>query len=311
MVQVELLEALDGLIWLRTGHKVASLFKLNQSTVSRNSRRCAQQFFVSLLRRDAEWSIDGDPTLLNLERHVHQISRWRENKPLRLEAQHWSAPLLNSPMPSGWITGNLNYMEYHRPLQLLKERVIDAWITSYPDALSAEDHNFTTICLSKMPMLLVVKEGHPLLELGAQMTFDDVASFPILPLPSDSFPRFQKVLEQCGLWQNYAMPTDRNWSGRSNIEDLMVGFSTPLTLPMYGDGYKALPLQVPVVVGDALVVAKEWVNSTQIRNLVSLLSSRLEILATTTSGIEVLDHSSPLACLDGAEGSRPGGACGL
>jgi len=96
--------------------------------------------------------------------------------------------------------------------------VIDTWITSYPDALSAEDHNSAPICLSKMPMLLVVKEGHPLLELGAQMTFDDLASFPILPLPSNSFPRFQKVLEQCGLWQNPAMPTDHNWRGRSDVE---------------------------------------------------------------------------------------------
>jgi hypothetical protein len=91
----------------------------------------------------------------------------------------------------------------------------------------------------------------------------------------------------------------------------MLGFSTPLMLPMNGDGYKALSLRVPVVVGDAIVVAREWANSTQIRHLVSLLSSRLEILASSTSGLEVLDHSSPLACLDGAEGSRPAGACGL
>jgi DNA-binding transcriptional LysR family regulator len=312
VVQVELLEALDGLIWLRTGHKAASLFNLNQSTVSRNSKRCAEKLYISLVRRNAEWSLDGDPTLLNLERHVHQISRWRENKSLRLEAQHWSAPLLNSSIPNGWVTGNLNYMEYNRPLQLLKERVIDGWITSYPDALSAEDHDFTTICLSKMPMLLVVKEGHPLLELGAQVTFDDVAAFPILPLPSGSFPRFQRVLEQCGLWRNAALPAESDWRGRSDIDDLMVGFATPVTLPMYGDGYKALPLQVPVVVGDALVVAREWANSTQICNLVSLLSSRLEILANTTSGLEVLDHTSPPPCLDGAEGAASAaGACGL
>lgn len=307
MVEVELLEALDGLIWLRTGHKVASVFNLNQSTVSRNSRRCAQKFFVSLVRRHSEWSVDGDPTLLNLERRVHQVSRWRENKLLRLEAQHWSAPLLGSPLPSGWIAGNLNYMEYDRPLQLLKERVIDGWLTSYPDALGGEEQGFTTICLSKMPMLLVVKEGHPLLGLGAQMTFDDVAAFPILPLPSGSFPRFQKVLEQCGLWPNPALPAESEWRGRSDVEDLMVGFSTPLTLPLYGDCYKALPLQLPVVVGDALVVAREWANSIQTRHLVSLLRSRLETLAATSSGIEVLEDSSSPVCLEGPEAARPAG----
>ena len=102
VVGVELLEALDGLIWLRTGHQVASRFNLNQSTVSRNSKKCAQEFCISLVRRQSEWSVEGDPTLLNLERYVHQVSRWRANKPLRLEAQHWSAPPLLCANPQ-WL----------------------------------------------------------------------------------------------------------------------------------------------------------------------------------------------------------------
>jgi hypothetical protein len=87
----------------------------------------------------------------------------------------------------------------------------------------------------------------------------------------------------------------------------MVGFSTPLTLPLYGDCYKALPLQLPVLVGDALVVAREWANSIQTRHLVSLLRSRLETLAATSSGIEVLEDSSSPVCLEGPEAARPAG----
>lgn len=246
---------------------------------------------MSLVRRDSEWSIEGDSTLLNLERYVHQVSRWRGNKPLRLEAQHWSAPLLCTPTPSGWIAGNFNYLEHERPLHLLKERIIDAWVASYPDALNDDDPDFAIIRLSRMPLQMVVKEGHPLLELGSQITFDDIARFPSLPLPSGSFPRIQKVLKEIGLWKNSSVPTEFNWRGRSDIEDLMVGFSTLLTLPMYGDSYKVLPLQVPVEVGDALVVAREWADSTQIRTLVSLLQSRIESLATALSGVEVLYDS--------------------
>ena len=293
MVWVELLEALDGLIWLRTGHQVAARFNLNQSTVSRNSKKCAEEFCLSLVRRQSEWSLEGDPTLLNLERYVHQVSRWRENKPLRLEAQHWSAPLLCAPIPNGWIAGCLNYLEYERPLKLLKERVIDAWITSYPDALSDDDPDFTAIRLSRLPLLLVVQEGHPLLKLGNQMTFADVARFPFLPLPSGSFPKVQNVLEKLGLWHKTSGPTEFDWRGRSDIEDLMVGFATPLALPLYGESFVALPLQVPVEVGDALVVAKEWVDAPQIHQLVSLLRSRLEILAKEAWGVEVL-QGSPL-----------------
>jgi len=288
VVGVELLAALDGLIWLRTGHQVASRFNINQSSVSRNSKKCAQKFRVSLVRRDSEWSIEGDSTLLNLERYVHQVSRWRGNKPLRLEVQHWSAPPLCTPTPSGWIAGNFNYLSYERPLQLLKERIIDAWVASYPDALNDDDPDFAIIRLSRMPLQMVVKEGHPLLELGSQITFDDIARFPSLPLPSGSFPRVQKVLKEIGLWQNSSVPTEFDWRGRSDVEDLMVGFSTPLTLPLYGDSYKLLPLQVPVEVGDALVVAREWANSSQVRNLVSLLRGRLEILASKLSGVEVV-----------------------
>jgi hypothetical protein len=208
-----------------------------------------------------------------------------------LEAQHWSAPLLCTPTPSGWIAGNFNFLEYDRPLQLLKERIIDAWIASYPDAINDDDTEFTAIRLSRMPLQMVVMKGHPLLELGNQITFDDIAKFPSLPLPSGSFPRVQKVLQEIGLWQNTSVPTEFDWRGSSDIEDLMVGFSTPLTLPLYGDSYKVLPLQVPVVVGDALVVAREWANSTQVHTLVSLLRSRLETLANALSGVEVLYES--------------------
>ena len=300
MVGVELLEALDGLIWLRTGHQVASRFNLNQSTVSRNSKKCVQEFCLSLVRRHSEWFVDGDPTLLNLERYVHQVSRWRDNKPLRLEAQHWSAPFLCSPTPSGWIAGNLNYLEYERPLKLLKERVIDAWVTSYPDALNDDDPDFTAIRLSRLAMLLVVQEGHPLLELGSEITYEDVARFPFLQLPSGSFPKFQNVLENLGLWPTESGSADFDWRGRSDIADLMVGFSTPLTLPLYGDSYRALPLQVPVEVGDGLVVAREWADSSQTHHLVSFLRSRLETLAEATWGIEVLQEA-PRSYLENKE----------
>lgn len=293
MVRAELLNALDFLIWLRSGHQVSTRTNLSQSTVSRNSKRCAQEFFVTLVRRHSEWYVEGDSTLLNLERYVHQVSRWHKNKSLRLEAQHWSAPLLCTPTPWGWIAGNFNYLEYDRPLQLLKERIIDAWIASYPDIPNEDDQELTTIRLSKMPLLMVVKEGHPLLELGSQITFDDIAKFPLLPLPTGSFPRIQNVLKDVGLLRNSPDSPAFDWRGRRDIEDLMVGFSTPLTLPMYGDSHTALPLQVPVEVGDALVVAGEWANSPQTRDLVSLLRGRLETLAKSSCGVEVL-YDSPL-----------------
>jgi hypothetical protein len=235
----------------------------------------------------------GDLTLLNLQRQIHQLVRWRDHKQLRLDAQHWSGPLLCPSPPRGWVIGNFDFMECHRPLQLLRDRVIDAWIASYPDVPGPEDPDVFSIPLSRMPALLVVKEGHPLLDLGDRVSFDDIACYPFLPLPEGAFPVFQNVLEECGLWatsgQNYAQ-LPPSWRGRSDIEDLMVGCATPLTLALYGDSFRALPLRLPIFVGDALVVAREFVHSPQMRQLVSFLRIRIATLAADMNDVLVLDQ---------------------
>ena len=55
VVELDWLAALDGLIWLRTGHQVEVRFQIGQSNVSRLSRKCANIFGLSLARRGAEW----------------------------------------------------------------------------------------------------------------------------------------------------------------------------------------------------------------------------------------------------------------
>jgi hypothetical protein len=86
-----------------------------------------------LKRQAAEWQVIGDQRLLSLQRRVHQHVRFQSSQPLRLDAQHWSGPQLLTPAPTGWILGNLNFLEYQRPEQLLRERIIDAWLASYAD----------------------------------------------------------------------------------------------------------------------------------------------------------------------------------
>ena len=41
MVSLDLLSALDGLIWLQSGERVANLFMQHQTTESRNQKKCA------------------------------------------------------------------------------------------------------------------------------------------------------------------------------------------------------------------------------------------------------------------------------
>lgn len=266
---------------------------MNQSTVSRNAKKCADVFGVDLVRKGGEWYLKGNRMLIKLERQVHQLVRWLDDQPLRLEAQHWSAPLVCPPLSDRWIAGNLDFLEYHRPLQLLRDHVIDAWITSYPD-IPADDSDLVSIHLSRMPMLLVVQDGHPLLDLGDRVTFEAIARYPILPLPDGAFPGFQQVLIDCGLWEPEAKngPAEPSaWLGQSGVEDLLVGFATPLTLPLYGESFRQLPLRLPVEVGDALVVAREFIDYPQTHQLVASLRRRLRTLAATMPELVILESA--------------------
>jgi hypothetical protein len=133
-----------------------------------------------------------------------------------------------------------------------------------------------------MPLALVAKNGHPLFALGDRLRFQEVAQFPLLALPQGAFPAFEQVVHDCGLGRQ-ASPSGRSagplWQGRPDIDDLMIGFATPLTMPLYGESYRRLPLQLPIEVGDALVVHRDVIHYPQLRRLVSALLSRLRTLA--------------------------------
>jgi hypothetical protein len=99
LVSVDVLAALDALLWLRTGERAAAYLQCTQSTVSRQSRRCLEVFGLAMEKRDGEWCLCGDQTLIDLERGVHQLLRWRKGLGLRLEGQHWSRHWLAADIP--------------------------------------------------------------------------------------------------------------------------------------------------------------------------------------------------------------------
>jgi DNA-binding transcriptional LysR family regulator len=282
VVSVDLLEALDALLWLRTGHRAAEFLQCTQSTISRKSRRCLDIFQVETQRDAAEWQLIGDQELINLERLVHQRVRWQSARGLRLDAQHWCSHLIDSSRLGPWAGGNFNYFNYERPLQLLLHGVIDAWLTSAPDALAVVDahpelaaHPITT-----QAMWPVVRPDHPLLAKGESVTFDDLLDYPLLPLPAGAFPVYQAVLEQLGLW-----PTpERNrrvrladWQAHAPLEDMVIGLGNTLRLAAGVDqGRQPLPLPLPKPVGDVLVVRADYLHHPQLLGLLQVLLDRAE-----------------------------------
>lgn len=94
---------------------------------------------------------------------MHQLYRLRLGRQLRLDTSLLAAPLLEESLPQGWISGHLNRLGWRRPLELLQERILDAWITAMGQELrQLEGSAMCAIPLARTPLLLAGLANHPL-----------------------------------------------------------------------------------------------------------------------------------------------------
>ena len=126
MVSLELLSSLDGLLWLQSGSKVGVHFQQHQTTVSRNQKKCARVFGITLFKYKKKWDINGDQTILQLERKVHQVARFQGKSRLRIEVNGCLDSPNSNPPPSGWIVGSANNLTDPYGIQCLRQHIIDA-----------------------------------------------------------------------------------------------------------------------------------------------------------------------------------------
>jgi hypothetical protein len=258
---------------------------LNQSSVSRKCGQALELFDLELIKQDQEWSLQGDPTLLQLERRVHQLARWQNLAPLRLEATYWSGPLLATPEPEGWMLGMCDIVGVGLPLALMRQRVIDGWIASGPDWPDPDDPELVALPLCRYPVHLVVGPNHPLLNQGP-ITWDDVAAFPSLALPPGTYPKVEACLKQLGLW-NAPVRMGRyrreRWEGQAEA-DLTIGYATVLSERVAGSLVR-LPLDLPLDSGESLVVRREFGQHPHTLGLAAELHRRLEPFAAAAPEI--------------------------
>ena len=136
VVSLDLLSSLDGLLWLQSGTKVGALFQQHQTTVSRNQKKCAQVFGITLSKYKNKWETCGDLMLLQLERQVHQVARLKGKSRLRVEVNGWNNHPYFNPPPSDWIAGSSNNISNpHHGIKCLKQRIIDACLYPLTDPL--------------------------------------------------------------------------------------------------------------------------------------------------------------------------------
>ena len=290
MVSLDTLACLDSLIWLQTGKEVAKRFSYNQSNVSRQHQNCCDVLGITLAKKDKEWVINQPNDLLRMERLVHQQARFQGLRSLRMEATYWSAPLLCTPEPEGWILGLSNIVGIERNHQLVREAIVDTWLCSAPDLPDHDDPDLTSILLCEMPVYLMVGKNHPLLRKKTNLCWDDIANFPSLALPDGAYPKTQKALKKLGLWDSPIRMSryQRNfWEGQTE-EDVTIGYGTCLSIAASQTDQVALPLTLPFCAGEALVVRHEHRDHPKIQELIHLIKQRIQTLKKSQPDIQFI-----------------------
>ena len=276
IVNLELLTSLDGLIWLQSGKQVGEQFQQHQTTVSRNQKKCAQAFGLSLRKQNGIWEINGNTQLLNLEREVHQRARFTGHAPLRLEANGWMDGVLGTPSPEGWISGACKPLGLARCLELLEARIVDAWLCQLPD-LPDTNPRLSIQPLCSMPTRLMVAEGHPLLKMPF-LTLSDVRTYPWQRIKPGAYPRSQALLQAQGIWP----PLRRGqrlegvlWEGLSE-EKVVVTVGSVLSSHGCETPLIPLPLNLNLETGVALVILREHADRSELHRLRSQLRERIQ-----------------------------------
>ena len=278
MISVTDLKYLDFQIWLRSGEECAKRLFVAQSTISRRNSETLKTLGLKA-RKDnyGELITEGDATFLQMERNIHQLYRLGNNdEKLRLEATFWAGPTLATPVPEGWVNGVWNHVGPIRPLHLIREGIIDAWISSYqPDLPEPDNPDFAVIDLCKTPVKLVANKQHPLAK-KKDICKQDLESFPALSLPKGWFPRTEEKLRSHGLWSTEArMKRYRKelWEGKTE-DQTTLSYATCLGLEVM-ENLSILDYDLNLTSGESLIVKKSLINSEKVHSLLSCLKERI------------------------------------
>ncbi|MFM7360779.1 MAG: LysR family transcriptional regulator [Cyanobium sp.] len=280
MKGLEPLTTLDLYLWLGHGGEVARLLQVNQSTISRQIQTALKQLDLRLVRLGPQPFLLGDSELLQALRHALQIARLKGLAPLRIDGTYCSGPwFLQEPFP-GWIAGRSDLPGLRRPLQLLEERVLDAWVGSYqPDLPDADNPQWLVIDLLQVPVQLLAAADHPL--AGEQgLIQGDLLRFPSLALPTGWFPRTEAVLRSQGLWQDpLDMPRydPASWEGRC-ADGVTLTYGQSLTEALQ-PGTVRLDWNLQLLTGEALVVRRDLAERAPIQALIERLRGRAREIA--------------------------------
>lgn len=289
MVTKDQLDALDLVVWLGTTQQAAQRLGCNQATVSRWVSACLPPLSLRMRRVGGTHLLSGDLDLLALERQIHQLLRLRRQEDLRLEATHCTAHLLQYPPLQGWILGSFDHHGVHRMHELLRARVVDAWISSDGFDLPADDDpELLAIPLSRWPAWLLASLNHPLAgETG--VTASDLDRFPVLEFPPSIYPRMAGALADLGFGASHQRlhRYDRGSWNMQTADQVTLSFGSAVSA--LGQGAQArIAWNVGLMSGESLVVRRDVAGEGAVALLVQQLGRRLEALMPRCQDVTLL-----------------------
>ncbi|MFN9631474.1 MAG: hypothetical protein ACK59A_14785 [Cyanobacteriota bacterium] len=277
MVTQEYLAGLDLLLWQGSGPKAAAQMQCNQSTISRRVQRCVEVFDLRLKRVQGEWVLRKPTQLLCMQREIHQVARLQGHHPLRLEGFPGGAAPLLTPPPPGWSLGPLDAVGTVSPLGLLRDRVIDAWVTDAGDDLVL-DFPAVVWPLARQPITLLAHPEHPLAGV-AHLSLADLLRFPTPMIPAEGYPRSHAICADIGLGTveiTKRRYDPESWEGQTADRTSLV-FTTPLNACVFPD---LVPLDTgPLFTNRLVLVCRSDVSeSPRVQELHRVLLDRLQDL---------------------------------
>jgi len=291
VVAIEDLALLDALIWFGAGEIASQKMPVTQSTVSRVAAKVANAFGLELVKTQGAWQILGDTQYLDQERLLHQRMRLNGSGPMRVEAQYYSSPVFCTKLRElNYLLGNFDFLDFNRPIELLRQGVLDAWIAGYPDLPAPDDPDLVCFHLTRLPLRLVVSTNHPLASQGETVTLDDVADFPCMSLKDGAFPDSQKILESLGLWNTPARINrydQRKWLGKTS-DQVSVSYASVFSIELFPEPMVFLPVDLGMDVGETLVVRREHQRHPRTEALLATLKESAVALAEQYPDITLL-----------------------
>jgi hypothetical protein len=279
MVSVDELDALDLLIWFGRGAPAARQLGCNQSTISRRCQTVLHTFGLRLHKDSHGWPCTESHDLLERERRLHQLYRLKTGQPLRIDASLLAAPLLRQGAPSGWWRGPLDEVGWQRPFQLLRQRILDAWVSGMAQELPAQEQEwFISVPLLETPMLLAASASDPLTQEPG-LAIGDVAHLPRLAPRAGSYLHTETLL---GAWRRQLQPLEldsRPWrrsrhTGCSPAPHArLLHYNTAVSLLDRPD-LRPLRLNLGVSTVTSLVMHRDLADEPRLQELVLLLRQR-------------------------------------